>query len=45
MALYNERREDDLLTLPKAVNTVVEDKVQYTDGSKRDDIKADYKWC
>ncbi len=35
--------EDDLLTLAKAVKVVVDDKVQYTDWSQRDDIKAELK--
>jgi type I restriction enzyme R subunit len=35
--------EEKLLTLAKAVKTVVDDKVQYTDWSQRDDIKAELK--
>lgn len=35
--------EDKLLTLSKAVKTVVDDKAKYTDWSKRDDIKAELK--
>jgi type I restriction enzyme, R subunit len=35
--------EDKLLKLSKAVKTVVEDKVKYTDWSQRDDIKAELK--
>ena len=35
--------EDKLLTLAKAVKAVVDDKVQYTDWSQRDDIKAELK--
>ena len=35
--------EDKLLTLAKAVKTVVDDKVKYTDWSRRDDIKAELK--
>lgn len=35
--------EDKLLTLAKAVKVVVDDKVQYTDWSQRDDIKAELK--
>jgi len=35
--------EDKLLTLAKAVKLVVDDKVQYTDWSQRDDIKAELK--
>lgn len=35
--------EDKLLTLAAAVKVVVDDKVQYTDWSQRDDIKAELK--
>ncbi len=35
--------EDKLLTLAKAVKTVVDDKVKYTDWNQRDDIKAELK--
>lgn len=35
--------EDKLLTLAKAVKLVVDDKVKYTDWSRRDDIKAELK--
>ena len=35
--------EDQLLTLAAAVKVVVDDKVQYTDWSQRDDIKAELK--
>jgi type I restriction enzyme R subunit len=35
--------EDKLLALAKAVKTVVEDKVKYTDWNQRDDIKAGLK--
>ncbi len=35
--------EDKLLELSRAVKMVVEDKVQYTDWSQRDDIKAELK--
>lgn len=35
--------EDKLLELSKAVRLIVEDKVQCTDWSKRDDIKAELK--
>ena len=35
--------EDKLLTLAKAVVVVVDDKVKYTDWSRRDDIKAELK--
>lgn len=34
---------DKLITLSKAVKTVVDDKVKYTDWSKREDIKAELK--
>lgn len=35
--------DDELLTLSKAVKLVVDDKTQYTDWSKRSDIKAELK--
>ena len=35
--------EDKLLNLAKKVKTVVDNKVKYTDWSKRDDIKAELK--
>ncbi|EAQ80079.1 type I restriction endonuclease subunit R [Blastopirellula marina] len=35
--------EDKLIELAKAVKLVVDDKVKYTDWSKRDDIKAELK--
>ncbi|GAB6191289.1 type I restriction endonuclease subunit R [Desulfocastanea catecholica] len=35
--------EDKLLVLAKAVKTVVDDKVKYTDWNQRDDIKAELK--
>jgi len=35
--------EDKLIELSKAVKLVVDDKVKYTDWSKRDDIKAELK--
>jgi type I restriction enzyme R subunit len=35
--------EDKLLLLAKAVKTVVDDKVKYTDWNQRDDIKAELK--
>lgn len=35
--------EDKLLTLARAVKTVVADKVKYTDWNQRDDIKAELK--
>lgn len=35
--------EDKLLALSQAVKAVVDDKVQYTDWSKREDIKAELK--
>jgi type I restriction enzyme R subunit len=38
-----EYPEDKLLTLAKAVKTVVDDKAKYTDWSQRDDIKAELK--
>ncbi len=38
-----EYPEDKLLTLSKAVKTVVDDKARYTDWSQRDDIKAELK--
>jgi type I restriction enzyme R subunit len=34
---------DKLITLSKAVKTVVDDKAKYTDWSKREDIKAELK--
>ena len=35
--------EDKLIELAKAVKLVVDDKVKYTDWSRRDDIKAELK--
>lgn len=35
--------EDKLITLAKAVKTVVDDKAKYTDWNQRDDIKAELK--
>jgi type I restriction enzyme, R subunit len=38
-----EYPEDKLITLSKAVKTVVDDKAKYTDWNHRDDIKAEMK--
>lgn len=38
-----EYPDDKLLTLSKAVKTIVDDKAKYTDWSQRDDIKAELK--